>query len=68
MRTMTEDSGGSRARFAVSSALMLALAVLVPAVAGRDRASTQSSTRPNGFAGQDTYGGKPTRLTWQLRA
>ena len=29
---------------------------------------TASTTRPNGFAGQDTYGGVPTRFTWELRS
>ena len=45
-------------------ALALAVAVLAPAMAGA-LSVNQASLRPNGFAGQDTYGGKPTRLTWQ---
>ena len=53
-------------RFAAWAALLLAIAVLLPAAANALEV-TQSSTRPNGFAGQDTYGGIPTRLTWKLK-
>jgi polar amino acid transport system substrate-binding protein len=53
------------ARLAAVVALVLTLGVLAPAMAGAMQV-TQSSTRPNGFAGQDTYGGKPTRLTWEV--
>ncbi len=63
MRTKT-GTGRLRARFAVLLALMLAVAVFAPAIAGA-LSVNQASLRPNGFAGQDTYGGKPTRLTWQ---
>jgi polar amino acid transport system substrate-binding protein len=45
-------------------AAFLALVVLLPVAAGAI-AINQSSTRPNGFAGQDTYAEKPTRLTWE---
>ena len=55
-----------RVRFARLIALALAVAVLVPASASALEV-VQSSTRPNGFAGQDTYGGIPTRLTWKLK-
>jgi polar amino acid transport system substrate-binding protein len=55
-----------RARFATFLALLLAVAVIMPTAAGAYEV-TQSSTRPNGFAGQDTYGGIPTRLTWKLK-
>lgn len=55
-----------RARFAWLMALALAVAVAIPATASAYDV-VQSSTRPNGFAGQDTYGGIPTRLTWKLK-
>ena len=56
-----------RARFAaIIVALMLVSAAVLP-VAAMAMDVTASTTRPNGFAGQDTYGGKPTRLTWELR-
>lgn len=55
-----------RARCALFVAVLLAVAVLIPAAASALEV-TQSSTRPNGFAGQDTYGGIPTRLTWKLK-
>jgi len=55
-----------RVRFAAIVALALATCVLSPAVATAMDV-TASTTSPNGFAGQDTYGGKPTRLTWELR-
>ena len=45
---------------------LLVAALLVPSAASAMEV-TQSSTRPNGFAGQDTYGGIPTRLTWWLK-
>ena len=54
------------ARFARFAALVLAIAVFLPATASAYEV-VQSSTRPNGFAGQDTYGGIPTRLTWLLK-
>jgi His/Glu/Gln/Arg/opine family amino acid ABC transporter permease subunit len=56
----------SRARLALILVILIALGALLPAMAGAMEV-TQSSTRPNGFAGQDTYGGKPTRLTWEVR-
>ncbi|NTW28692.1 MAG: amino acid ABC transporter permease [Coriobacteriia bacterium] len=52
-------------RLAAMFAAVLVLSAFVPAIAGA-MTVTQSSTRPNGFAGQDTYGGKPTRLTWEV--
>ncbi len=55
-----------RARAATLVAVMVAVAVLLPTAASAFEV-TQSSTRPNGFAGQDTYGGIPTRLTWKLK-
>lgn len=55
-----------RARFAMFIATAFAVAALLPVTAGALEV-TQSSTRPNGFAGQDTYGGIPTRLTWKLK-
>ena len=64
MRTKTDDSAGSGDGSRRSCALVLALAVLAPAVAGAMQRHP-GEHRPNGFAGQDTYGGKPTRLTWQ---
>lgn len=55
-----------RTRAAAIVAALLVTAALMPAAAlAMD--VTASTTRPNGFAGQDTYGGKPTRLTWELR-
>ena len=63
---MTINQQRRRARFATLVALLLAAAVLLPVSAGALEV-TQSSTRPNGFAGQDTYGGIPTRLTWKLK-
>ena len=45
--------------------MLVALAIIPAAASAMD--VTASTTRPNGFAGQDTYGGKPTRLTWELR-
>jgi His/Glu/Gln/Arg/opine family amino acid ABC transporter permease subunit len=63
MRTNT-GTRRLRARFAVLLGLMLAMAVFAPAIAGA-LSVNQSSVRPNGFAGQAVYGGKPTRLTWQ---
>jgi polar amino acid transport system substrate-binding protein len=55
-----------RARVAAMVALMLVALAIIPAAASAMDV-TASTTRPNGFAGQDTYGGKPTRLTWELR-
>jgi len=56
-----------RARVAaIIVAVMLVTAAVMP-VAAMAMDVTASTTRPNGFAGQDTYGGKPTRLTWELR-
>lgn len=55
-----------RVRSAMFLATLLVVALLVPATASAMQV-TQSSTRPNGFAGQDTYGGIPTRLTWLLK-
>jgi len=55
-----------RARLAALLAIVLVGALFLPAVASAYEV-TQSSTRPNGFAGQDTYGGIPTRLTWKLK-
>jgi polar amino acid transport system substrate-binding protein len=55
-----------RARIAAIVALMLVALLILP-TAAMAMDVTQSTTRPNGFAGQDTYGGKPTRLTWELR-
>jgi len=55
-----------RARVAAVVALMLVSLAVLPTVACAMDV-TASTTRPNGFAGQDTYGGKPTRLTWELR-
>ena len=55
-----------RVRVAAIVALMLVALAIVPAAASAMDV-TASTTRPNGFAGQDTYGGKPTRLTWELR-
>ena len=52
-------------RSAVVVIALLAIAMLAPVSASALQV-TQSSTRPNGFAGQDTYGGKPTRLTWEM--
>ena len=54
-----------RARAATLVALLVA-AVILPTAASAYEV-TQSSTRPNGFAGQETYGGIPTRLTWKLK-
>ena len=65
MRTKTANHR-LRTRFAAIVAIVLAFGALVPAMAGAMQV-TQSSTRPNGFAGQDTYGGKPTRLTWEVQ-
>lgn len=55
-----------RALFATLVAALFAVVVLLPGTASALDV-TQSSTRPNGFAGQDTYGGMPTRLTWKLK-
>ena len=55
-----------RVRSGILAAALLIVALLVPAAASGMEV-TQSSTRPNGFAGQDTYGGIPTRLTWLLK-
>ena len=55
-----------RVRSAMLLCALLVTALLVPSAASALEV-TQSSTRPNGFAGQDTYGGIPTRLTWLLK-
>ena len=55
-----------RVRFTAIVSLMLVALAIIPAAAGALDV-TASTTRPNGFAGQATYGGKPTRLTWELR-
>ena len=61
----TNDKHPQRvARISVVLAILLAIALLVPAMATAVTIN-QSSTRPNGFAGQDTYAEKPTRLTWE---
>jgi His/Glu/Gln/Arg/opine family amino acid ABC transporter permease subunit len=63
MRNMRGEGGLGR-RFGVLVATVLAVMALAPAMAGAVTIN-QSSTRPNGFAGQDTYAEKPTRLTWE---
>ncbi len=52
------------ARVSVLLGVVLALTMLLPCAASAITVN-QSSTRPNGFAGQDTYAKKPTRLTWE---
>lgn len=55
-------------RLATRCAALVVTAMLagltLPAFAGAITID-QSSVQPNGFAGQDTYGGAPTRLTWK---
>jgi len=51
-------------RFAALVFVFALVALIVPLAAGAISVN-QSSTRPNGFAGQDTYAEKPTRLTWE---
>jgi len=45
--------------------VLLVAALVAPVTAGA-LSVTQSSTRPNGSAGQVTYGAIPTRFTWQM--
>lgn len=55
-----------RTRTILTLASVLLVGLALPGVA-HAMVVTQSSTQPNGSSGTNTYGGIPTRLTWQAQ-